>query len=171
MTGDRGNFLEEKDIATVRNVIEAQKFIKSVTKIANCKPQFCLSCNNVKLRKTFFFSKIENKNWEQRKRRVRTHQHPKVQKAPVLLGSTSHNPAQVCISSRHLWGLTHLSGSAPCLWLAGLCPVPCSEVPLASHLFLSSPLACPPKSYRYAYRPYNLWDQEKAQHKRARKQE
>ena len=33
MTGDRGNFLEEKDIATVRNGIEAQKFIKSVTKI------------------------------------------------------------------------------------------------------------------------------------------
>ena len=33
MRGDRGNFLEEKDIATVRNGIEAQKFIKSVTKI------------------------------------------------------------------------------------------------------------------------------------------
>lgn len=33
MRGDRGNFLEEKDIATVRNGIEAQKCIKSVTKI------------------------------------------------------------------------------------------------------------------------------------------
>lgn len=36
--GREGGFLEESDIEPVRKVIEAQKWIQSVTEIVKCKP-------------------------------------------------------------------------------------------------------------------------------------
>ena len=53
--------------------------------------------------------------------RVRTQQHPQVQKTPVLLGNTSHNPAPVgAHASQQLCRLSLAGGPLPCAALGPL---------------------------------------------------
>lgn len=126
--GKRGTFLEESDIERVRNLIEAQKWIQSVTKIVKCKPQFCLSCSSIKLRKHFFFilAKLATNIGSS-------------ERGMSGLNSTLRYRKHLCswarLTTQHL-GCSRVSAALPHVsgWRASV--LRCPGVPPASHLLL-----------------------------------